>query len=96
MTATGPTLASVIDLVGAKADRVLVQAVDGYAPAFRLSEVRAGTFVLATASDGKPLPLGGRGPLWLVFPAGSYAGQTAEDDSGLAWAVFHLKITAGE
>ena len=85
-----------LDLVGATGSQVLVQAVDGYAPAFKIDEVRAGTFVLATAQGGEPLALGGRGPVWLVFPAGSYAGQTAEDDSGLAWAVFHLKITAGE
>jgi hypothetical protein len=96
VTVTGPTLASVLDLVGATGSQVLVQAVDGYAPAFKIDEVRAGTFVLATAQGGEPLALGGRGPVWLVFPAGSYAGQTAEDDSGLAWAVFHLKITAGE
>ena len=96
VTVSGPSLASVLDLVGATGSEVLVQAVDGYAPAFKIDEVRAGTFVLATSRDGTPLALGGRGPVWLVFPAGSYAGQTAEDDSGLAWAVFHLKITSGE
>jgi hypothetical protein len=96
VTVSGPTLAAVLDRVGAKGDRVLVQAVDGYAPGFKIAEVKAGSFVLATSLAGTPLPLGGRGPVWLVFPAGSYAGQTAEDDSGLAWAVFHLKIVSGE
>lgn len=96
VTVSGPTLASLLDLVGATGGEVLVQAVDGYAPSFKVSEVRAGTFVLATAQSGEPLALGGRGPVWLVFPAGSYEGQTADDDSGLAWAVFHIKIAAGE
>lgn len=96
VTVSGPTLASVLELVGATGSEVLVQAVDGYAPSFKISEVKAGTFVLATAQGGTPLALGGRGPVWLVFPAGSYEGQTADDDSGLAWAVFHLKIATGE
>ena len=96
VTVSGPTLAAVLDLVGATGSEVLVQAVDGYAPSFKIAEVRAGTFVLATSQGGKPLALGGRGPVWLAFPAGSYEGQTADDDSGLAWAVFHIKIAAGE
>ncbi len=93
---SGPSLASVLDAAGAEGGEVLVQAVDGYAPSFRIAEVRAGDFVLATSMDGQPLSIGGRGPTWLVFPPGSDEGQTAEDDSGLAWAVFHLKITSEE
>ncbi|MDF1793525.1 MAG: hypothetical protein P1U88_16540 [Thalassobaculaceae bacterium] len=96
VTVSGPTLAAVLQAVGAEGSEVLVQAIDGYAPSFKISEVEAGTFVLATSMAGVPLSIGGRGPTWLVFPAGSYEGQTAEDDSGLAWAVFHLKVTSGE
>jgi len=96
VTVTGPTLASVLDAAGAEGSEVLVQAVDGYAPSFSIAEVRAGNFVLATSIGGAPLAIGGRGPAWLVFPPGSYEGQTAEDDSGLAWAVFHIKVVSAE
>ena len=95
-TVSGPRLDAVLDAAGAKGKGVLVQAVDGYAPSFAMREVRAGSFILGIEHDGKPLSIGGRGPAWLVFPPGSYEGQSGEDDSGLAWAVFHLKVTPEE
>ena len=76
VTVSGPTLASVLAAAGAEGSQVMVQAVDGYAPSFKISEVRAGSFILATSMGGEPLALGGRGPAWLVFPAGSYEDQT--------------------
>lgn len=96
VSVSGPTLASVLEAAGAEGTQVLVQAVDGYAPSFKIAEVKAGTFILATSMGGEPLAIGGRGPAWLVFPPGSYEGQTGDDDSGLTWAVFHLKIVSGE
>ncbi len=92
----GPRLDAVLDAAGATGSEVLVQAVDGYAPSFTMAEISGGSFILAIENDGRPLGIGGRGPTWLVFPPGSYEGQDEDGDSGLAWAVFHLKVTAGE
>jgi len=88
---SGPNLKDVLAAAGARGDTVIVRAVDGYAPELTMTEVQAGTFVLALAADGKPLSLGGRGPLWLVFPPQA-SGDRPDDDSGLAWAVFHIEV----
>lgn len=88
---SGPLLKDVLDVPGARGDQVVVRAIDGYAPEFKLSEVETGGFVLALYEDERPLPLGGRGPIWLVFPQDAYTDQP-EDDSGLAWAVFHIEV----
>jgi hypothetical protein len=90
----GPRLAAVLDRAGAVGAGVMVQAVDGYSPSFKMEDVRNGAFVLAVRANGKPLSLGGRGPVWLVYPTKSYAGHQPDDDSGLAWAVFHIKVMA--
>lgn len=94
---SGPTLADVLEAAGAEGSTVLVQALDGYAPSFERAAVEEAGMVLALQADGKPLPIGGRGPLWLVFEQGALdGGGQAEDDAGLVWAVFHIKVTDGE
>jgi hypothetical protein len=95
VTATGPLLKDVLAKVGATGDTVLAQAVDGYSPSLKLSEMGDGPVVLALTAGGAPLSIGGRGPVWLVLPEDA-RGSAAEDDSGLTWALFHLKVVSGE
>ena len=92
---SGPRLLDVLARAGAQGGRILVQAVDGYSPEFLRGEVNE-NFILALELEGEPLPLGGRGPLWLVVPPGSYEGQDNETDAALAWAVFHIKVVADD
>jgi hypothetical protein len=96
VTVRGPRLLDVLKAAGGMGgDRVLVQALDGYAPEFALGDITA-DFVLALEAEGEPLGIGGRGPVWLVFPPDSYAGQDSSNDAGLAWAVFHIKVLDAE
>jgi hypothetical protein len=90
VTATGPSLADVLKAAGATGDKILVQATDGYAPEFKGSDIAQDKLILALEADGKPLHMGGRGPLWLFGPMGSYADQQA--DEGLAFAVIRIDV----
>lgn len=89
VSVTGPLLKDVLATVEARGDTILVRALDGYAPEFQRSDVEAGEYVLALEADGAPLALGGRGPVWLVFPP---AEGGAESDDGLTWAAFHIEV----
>ena len=89
VTAKGPRLNDVLAEAEAGGTKVVVQAVDGYAPQFDRDKVAQGQFILALEVDGAPLAMGGHGPLWLVYPPAS---QDVEDDAGLAWAVFHIAL----
>jgi hypothetical protein len=88
----GPRLADVLKAAGAPATgTVTVQALDGYAFTLPMDLVNSSPdMILAIESGGQPLPIGGRGPAWLVFPPGLLPDQT--DDSGVVWAVFHLRV----
>lgn len=90
VTASGPSLAAVLKAAGATGDKVLVQAIDGYAPEFTGADIAADKMILALEADGKPLAMGGRGPLWLFGPQGSFAGQEA--DEGFAFAVIRVDV----
>ncbi len=93
VTVSGPRLVDVLDAAGARGDTVLVRGVDGYAPEFKMTDIRAAAdkFILAIAADGKPLSIGGRGPAWLALPSGTYPDQT-DDDAALVWAVFNIEV----
>jgi hypothetical protein len=88
---SGPTLKDVLAKVGAHGSTVTVRSVDGYAPVFDLLDIDANMLILATSANGKLLGIGGRGPIWLVFPPNIYEGQP-EDDRGLAWAIINIEV----
>lgn len=90
VTATGPGIAAVLKAAQAEGKKVLVQAVDGYAPEFTAEDIAKDRMILALEADGKPLALGSRGPLWLLGPTDSFTGQEGEE--GFAFAVIRIDV----
>ena len=91
VSVSGPLLKDILQETGWKGETIIVRGVDGYAPEFSRSDVESGQFVMALEAEGRPLSIGGRGPVWLVFPPHSYIDQD-DSDSGLAWAVFNIEV----
>lgn len=92
MTFRGPRLSDVLRAAGAAGEKVSVQGLDGYFAEFSRSFAEKDQVILAIEVDGHPLAIGGRGPAWLVFPPMLQSGEGKDDDSGLVWAVFHIKL----
>ena len=100
-TLRGPLLADVLAQAGAKprdAAKVLMRAVDGYAAVLEMRQLRAWNFIVATHLDGKPMPLGGLGPLWAVYDADRVpemaALPLAQRFGACPWALYHLEVMA--
>lgn len=100
-TLKGPLLSDVLKAAGASpADTVKLQmrAVDGYAPTITMADLRKYRFIVATHLDGKPMPLGGLGPLWAVYDADRFADMAAKKVSDrfalCPWALFHIEVPA--
>lgn len=98
-TLKGPLLADVLKAAGATpADGVKLQmrAVDGYSPMIPMADVRKYRFIVATHLDGKPMPLGGLGPLWAVYDADRFPDMVAKkvtERFGLCpWALYHIDV----
>jgi hypothetical protein len=68
MTFSGPTLASVLALVGAGGGNLLLRAVNDYEVTLPISLVSADAPIIATLINGKPFSIKENGPLWVVFP----------------------------
>lgn len=99
-TMSGPLLTHVLEHVGAPSGgntQIVMHAVDGYAVATTLDKVRAYQFIVATQMDGKPLPLGGVGPLWAIYDADTIpelSSKPLKDRFELSpWGLYHLQVT---
>ena len=97
----GPLLLDVLAFAGARpADsaRLVLRAVDGFAVTISVEKARRQRFMVATQLDGKPMPLGGLGPLWAVVDADRIAELAAkplaERFADCPWALYHIEVQA--
>ncbi|NHZ97126.1 molybdopterin-dependent oxidoreductase [Massilia sp. CCM 8734] len=98
-TLRGPVLLDVVALSGTRPredGKLLLRAVDGYAVALPVAQARAQRFIVATHLDGKPMALGGLGPLWAVYDADRFADMAArplaERFGACPWALYHIEV----
>ena len=75
-----------------------LRAVDGYSPSISLADARRQGFIVATHLDGKPMPLGGLGPLWAVYEPDRFPDMAAKpvtDRFALCpWGLYHIEVMA--
>lgn len=97
----GPLLTDVLRAAGAPespATSLALRAIDGYTIQITLDEVRRRNFIVATHLDGKPMPLGGLGPLWAVLDADripELAGKPLpERFAQCPWGLYHIVVGA--
>jgi len=96
---SGPLLSEVLKAAGASAaSDVLLRAVDGYAVQVATADIRKYRFIVATHLDGKPIPLGGLGPLWAVYDADSFPDIMEKPVSArfalCPWGMYHIEAKA--
>jgi hypothetical protein len=97
----GPLLLDVLGFAGARpADsaKLVLRAVDGFAVTLGVEQARRQRYMVATHLDGKPMPLGGLGPLWAVVDADRIAELAstplAERFGECPWALYHIEVPA--
>lgn len=97
----GPQLADVVKATGSTVTdraRLVLRAVDGYNVTLSLAQAREYRFIVATHLDGRPMPLGGLGPLWAVYEPDRYPNMAAkplpERFALCPWGLYHLEVLA--
>jgi hypothetical protein len=98
-TLRGPLLTTVLKAVRASgAKQLAMRAVDGYAPTLSVADAQKYRFIIATSLDGRPMPLGGLGPLWAVYEADRFADMAAKPVNQrfalCPWALYHIDVQA--
>jgi hypothetical protein len=99
-TLRGPLMADVLKACGLAGDagKLAMRAVDGYSPTISVADARKYRFIVATHLDGKPMPLGGLGPLWAIYDADRFPDMAAKPlDQRFPqcpWALYHIDVQA--
>ena len=97
---SGPPLLEVLKAAGVKGQggQLAMRAVDGYAPTIPLADAARYGFIVATHLDGRPMPLGGLGPLWAVYEPDRFPEMAAKPvDQRFAlcpWGLYHIAVQA--
>lgn len=95
---SGPLLATVLQACGITGSQLAMRAVDGYAPAISLADASRYRFIVATHLDGRPMALGGFGPLWAIYEADRFPEMAAKPvDQRFAlcpWGLYHIDVQA--
>lgn len=97
-TLRGPLLADVLKAAGVRREQaaIVMRAIDGYAPTATLADLRKYRFIIATHLDGRPMALGGLGPLWAVYDADRFpdmAGKALNERFGQCpWGLYHIEV----
>ena len=98
-TLQGPLVETVLQAAGVSPDaKVLLgmRAVDGYNVMVSLADARNYRMIVATRIDGQPLPLGGLGPLWVVYDADNlpaFKDKPLKERFGLSpWGMYHIDV----
>ena len=98
----GPLLVDVMTACGVKFSEStahFLRAVDGYAAQVSAADARKYRYIVATHLDGRPMALGGLGPLWALYDADRFADMAAKPlparFAACPWAVYHIEVRQG-
>ena len=98
-TLRGPLLVDVLARAGARLDDktvLVLRAVDGYNVELPLVQAKSRRVIVATHIDGKPMALGGLGPLWAVFDADRVPEMAKlplpQRFAACPWALYHIDV----
>lgn len=76
-----------------------VHAIDGYTAQLPAADAVHYRVIVATHMDGRPLALGGLGPLWVVYDADRFADKAArpvsERFASSPWATYYIEVMDG-
>ena len=100
-TLRGPLLTDVLKAGSAQvsdASTLLLRGIDGYAGKWTVADVRKYRFLVVTHMDGKPLSVGGLGPIWATYDADRFPEKAAkplnERYAGCPWGLYHIEVSA--
>lgn len=65
---SGPTIAALLEAVGATGETLRLVALNDYAAEMPVSDTAAYPVILATRRDGKPMSVRDKGPIFIIYP----------------------------
>lgn len=92
VTYSGPRLVDVLEAAGAMGETVIVNALDSYAPEIPMAMIKQHNPILAISREGTPMPIGGQGPMVIVWPSTGNPDLAEQFRGWAVWAVYHIGV----
>ena len=91
-TFAGPTLASVLDAVGATGQTLLARAINDYTTLIEASDATRHDVLLAMVQNGRPMRVRNKGPIWVVYPMTEEQAAKSEFDAQMIWQLVSMNV----
>jgi hypothetical protein len=91
-TFKGPLLREVLGKIEAAKLKITFVAVNGYTGWLTPEDIDASDWILALEADGKPLGLGGQGPLWAINTRAEGEKASVDHRGHWVWSVFYIHV----
>lgn len=88
----GPTLASLLQAVGATGQTITATAINDYAVDIPFSDATQHNVILAMDWNGAPMRIRDKGPIWVVYPLSEGQAQRQLFDAQMIWQLNRLSI----
>ncbi len=88
----GALLSDLLQFVGApEGASIRTVALDGFGTEISAEQIKAHDWTLAASENGRPLGIGGQGPLWMVYTP-SKVDVPDEEEQQWPWALFYIEV----
>ena len=92
-TFEGVRLTDLLARVGAHGRILKAHALDDFSPDIPIEDAKRYGVVLALKWDGKAIPVRGKGPIWMIYPADSYSDtDSAKISARMVWQLQTLTV----
>lgn len=91
-TFAGPTLASVLEAVGATGENLLARAINDYTTIIEASDAARHDVILAMDQNGRPMRVRNKGPIWVVYPMTEEQASMSEFDAQMIWQLVSVNV----
>lgn len=89
---SGPLIRDVLAAADVRGQTIIVTAIDGYSREIAIERLETYDAIFAIEMDGRPLPLGGLGPVMLVWPRTTDDALADMNDDDWVWAAFLVEV----
>ena len=88
----GPTLASLLDAVGAKGANINATAVNDYTVQIPVAHADAHNVILAMDHNGRTMRVRDKGPIWVVYPISEKEAMKMPFDNEMIWQLDRIEV----
>lgn len=88
----GPTLASLLEAVGAQGSRLNATAINDYFVEIPVAHASEHDVLLAMEMNGKPMRIRDKGPIWVVYPLSEEEAAGKPFDTEMIWQLNRIEV----